>query len=383
MLLLLLACNPGDPGISGRYGEGEAWALTFGATATDEAWGLAALDDGGVVVGTFQSAPEMVPDTYSYRLDADGNEAWSAAWGGDSLDKAFPVSVQGETVYVGGTTYAGAGNDSADAFVIALELESGVQRWSWTSAELDYGYEEVDEIIPDGGRLHLTGWGTVETNDAMWAALSAETGELENMSFYDSGGWDEANGGAALVGDRLYFTGIEDGEGYAVGGTGIVAAVDLDSGLQWTTPLPGCDSYCDGLGLVSDGEVLYTVGVALDGLHSEIDVHAFDLDGAELWASRYEDAEDSFARALDLRDGVLRVAGNADDEIVVLEIDAATGERLTTAIWGCDAPSLAHEIAVTDDAVWVAGQTECMGAGAADGLLLHFPLDLSALPPTG
>ena len=143
--------------------------------------------------------------------------------------------------------------------------------------------------------------------------------------------------------------------------------------------------YCDGLGLTSDGDRLYTVGMALDGLTTEMDLHAFDLEGNVQWSGRYNGLGVAYGRAIEIQNGTLRVAGTTagdQDDVVVLDLSPTTGEVLDAVTWAGAANDQAHEISIGEDVMWVAGETESLGAGKSDGLLLRLPLDLGRMPPT-
>ena len=377
-MTLLLACATVDPTLSEPLGLDDAWVRTFGGSATDEAWGLAATDD-GVVFGAHASSPGHFPDTWVMRLD-DAGAVWTTQWGGNGTEKTFPITVDADRVYVGGTRYTTLANETADGFVLALDANSGAEAWEWTFDQ--DGYEEIDDIVPVGDRLYIDGWSTGDTNDALVGALST-SGELLWATGWDSGAWDEANGRMYVdpATETSYVTGLRGGVSYGVGGTGTLAAFDAEGALVWMDDLPGCDGYCDGLGLAGDGEALYTVGDALEGVESELDLHAFTLDGDEVWSLRLAGESSAFGRAIAVRDGTVWVAANFDDDVKVLALDAATGDLLADATWAGAGTDRAHEIVVTDTAVYVAGDTDSIGAGGTDGMLLRFPLELDEVPP--
>jgi len=385
--LFAAACVTGEPGPSGQQGDDVAWAATFGAAASDEAWGLAALDDGGVVLGTHQSAPNPTPEAYIYRLASDGSVSWETPWTGRGWEKVFPVVVDGDLVYVGGTSYATLDNATADAFLLALDLATGAVLYQWM-AETD-GYEEIDAIVPDGEHLYVSGWQTGEatTNDVLVASFTREL-VPEWTAGYRGDGWDEANGGMAKVGDHLFVTGVRGGTGMYAGGEAMVASYAATDGAEewvetWTT-----DGFADGLGLACDGERLFTVSMEQHGADGvEAGIRSFTLDGEPDLVTTWGGAGTQAGRAIvvDPSDGLLVLAVNTDaagtPDVAVLRLDPTTGATLAEADWSAAGQEHAHEVAVGPDAVFVAGDTTSIGAGQTDGLLLRLPLDLGSAPP--
>lgn len=125
------------------------WAKPFGGERSCEGKAVAVDADGGVLVtgsfyvqarfGDVELSGSGLGVGFVWMLDADGNPLWARAFDGEDVDGGKSVSIDGDgrilvTGHVSGRAelgggVLGAGNDSTDCFVLALDL-AGRHLWS-------------------------------------------------------------------------------------------------------------------------------------------------------------------------------------------------------------------------------------------------------------
>ncbi len=106
------------------------WQQVIGGPMTEKVFGIAATEDGGVVIaGETYSVGEGGSDALIARLEADGDLRWQRTFGGRHNDGARSIAPMAN----GGFIVAGSkgGPDDDDVWVIALE-ENGDKRWDLT-----------------------------------------------------------------------------------------------------------------------------------------------------------------------------------------------------------------------------------------------------------
>lgn len=391
----LSACGGDGPGLGERVGDDDAWYLTVGGEATDEAWGVAPAPDGSgdVFLATHLGAP-VLTDAFTWRLDAAGGEIWRSQWGGTYSEQAFMLLPAGDALYLSGLSFHGVGPTDADAMVLAMDMDDGSPRWDWVH-DGGHGWDEVDGLGVDGDGLWLSGWtaGATSSEDMLIGQLSTE-GEERWLTSWGTDGWDEGNGHLVLTDEALVVAGLTGGVAALVGGDMTVAAFDRDDGaLQWSQSFGESLSLEDGLGMTGDEDGLYVVGYAPGASGTALTVWGLSPTGALRWTTQAPTTTWSGGRAIatDPGDGSLVVAANVQDpteegvdqgtDILLLRLDPEDGAILAQARWGGAGEDVAHEVAVQDGVVFVAGETDSAGAGGLDGLLLRVDGDTLTMPP--
>lgn len=373
--LLILRSVAGFGGLPGC--NPALWYLTRGASNTDEAWGVDVDPQGNIYLATHQTDPGPWPDMIISKLAPDGTEIWKTRWGGQWGEQAFVVTVSGSTVYVGGLTQHGSTYPhDADMAVIALDTGSGSLGWQFIWDQ-GFGYEEADGLVKDGNYLYVAGWTTGQTtsNDVALLKLDLD-GNLIWSKTWGTSGWDEENGQIVVDSTRVYLAGRYNAPNMLFGGDAVVATFSKDRGdfvaeTTWGGPLID-----DALGMTSDGQHLYVVGITSNqGNASQIFLRKYSTNLSLVWETVWGGPGTESARVVKTDSEGILVAGWTDSfgagkgDIVLMRFHQ-DGELLWSETWGGPGFEQAHGLAIYGSAAYIAGETTSFGAGKQDALLV-------------
>jgi putative intracellular protease/amidase len=187
------------------------WSGTYGGVGTEYGNGSICLADGFLVAGYTTSFGSGTKDVYLIKLDKDGREVWSQAYGGPSWDVGMSVCATNDDHYIvcGYTHSFGKGEE--DVYLIKTD-RSGKEIWSKT-----YGGERLDMgnsvclTDNDGFLVGATSGSFSENTDFLLIRTDAQGNELWKTSYGAAGprghGFDWCNtmisdddGGALLAG---------------------------------------------------------------------------------------------------------------------------------------------------------------------------------------
>lgn len=121
---------------------GKVWSKTFGGVSDDTFRSVRETDDGGCVVGGYESSwGAGSTDGWAVKLDSDGVKEWSDTFGGTDSDYFLNVgsTTDGGWVFAGHESSWGAG--SADGWVVKLD-SGGASSWSKT-----FGGQSADAVL--------------------------------------------------------------------------------------------------------------------------------------------------------------------------------------------------------------------------------------------
>ncbi len=377
MILVLFACTvEGGPGElqSTDYG----WVLPFGGPNTDDGWGIHRLQSGELLVATHQGAPRPLPDLYLYRLSAEGEVIWESHSGDQDAELARVITEHDGVIYLGGHVYDGRNTDSANALVMAVDLETGIPLWSWVR-DVEGGYEEIDGIVVEDGSVFVSGWATTAATgqDVLLARLGLD-GTEKWLTTWGSPGWDEANGHLVSDGEALYLGGLTEGAAWMNGGDPLVASFQKSDGaLRWQTRLAeDVALWDDVLGLSLFDGALYGVG-ARTGSGFNLMLWKLDTEGNLAWERELLEQGAQLGRAITAGPEQIFVAYNTDaqgeggTDMRVLRIDPADGSEEEVALIGGPQDEEVHDLTVTADRLYLVGQTSSIGAGEEDAVVLQ------------
>jgi hypothetical protein len=367
------------------------WFLIRGESKTDQAWGVDTDRDGNIYLASFQQAEhELFADMVIYKFSPDGVELWQTRWGGKYMEKAFIVTVSEPYAYIGGLTYTSAVNlMEADMAVVALNTEDGSLVWDFTWGQ-GYGYEEVDGLVVDGDSIFLSGWTTGETtgNDLAILKLDRE-GNLLWETAWGGAGWDQADGQMVVDDSSIYVCGRYNGANILLGGQGLLARFSKTSGEFLSHAVWGGPLGTDALGMTGDGAYLYTVGLTVDrGNGGQIFLRKWDKELNLIWERLWGGKGSEEARAIEIGpSGDIFIVGASDSygnggskDIVLLRYT-----RDGTLVWdrtiGGPQNEAAHGIALFQDRIYIAGNTQSTGRGQDDAILIAADAESGEFPP--
>jgi len=373
-LCLMLAASWG-------YSQSDLWYLTRGGQNLDQAWGVDVDSSGNIYFATCE-----IPlfsyffNIYLYKFDQSGNEIWeSQPWGGDFNDKAFITIVKAPYVYMAGRTDKNINLNSADAFVLAFNMNNGELVWQYTW-DGGAGYEEVDGLVVEEDGIYISGWtaGVSTSNDFLLQKLSLD-GQLIWSQTWGTDKWDEANGHIVVDENHIYVAGRINGTAQlSFDGDAVLACFRrLDGSYQWHKTWGG-SSYDNASGMTASlDSYLYLVGVTYNyGNGSQIFLLKYTKIGELIWSSQWGGSKGEFARAI-VADGdsIIYIAGKTDsygagaNDIVLLKFNS-DGTLRWDKTWGGKDTDASHDLVAYGDYLYIAGDTQSYGAGKWDALLL-------------
>ena len=299
-------------------------------------------------------------------------------WGGQFQEKAFIVDVDEPFVYVAGLTHTAMGPTEADMAVLALDGETGQVLWEFTWGQ-GFGYEEVDGLVVEEDAIYISGWSTSEGGNSDIAILKLDRqGNKIWEKIWGSDGFDSADGQMVVTADSIYVSGKLDADNMLFGGQAYVVRFSKITGeyIQYYVYDGGVTS--DGLGMTSDGESLYVVGMDfIAGEGNQLLVLKLDFELNLVWDRHWgEDGGEYVSRTAAVNEaGEIIVAVNqripnsAPSDIVFVYY-SPSGDLLRTSTWGGTDEEIAHGIVTRGNFIYLAGEIKYAEEPQNDALLI-------------
>lgn len=385
LALAILACGKGTPtpavpsSPAATVDATGLWYKILGDSKSDQAWGVEVDAEGNIYLAAFEQKPgQWFTDMAIYKFMPDGTQLWRTEWGGQFQEKAFIAAVDEPYLYVAGLTYTAAGLTEADMAVLALDTGTGEILWEFTWGQ-GYGYEEVDGLVVVEDAIYVSGWTTSEGGnpDAAVLKLDRQGGKIWE-SIWGTPGFDSCDGQMVVTDDSIYISGMLDANNVFIGGSAYVARFSRETGAyqQHFTYAGGMTS--DGLGMTSDGESLYVVGMDfIAGEGNQLLVLKLDPALNLLWDRHWgEDGGEYVSRTAAVNQaGELIVAVNqripnsAPSDIVFVSY-SQEGDLLRTSTWGGPDEEIAHGIVTQGEFLYLAGEIKYAQEPQNDALLI-------------
>ena len=375
----------------------------FGGSGDQRALAISITNGAAFVAGTTDAnGVDGLAARYNLPLASATSPAWTLSWpsatGGDEFNG---IAAAGDAIYVAGDSYSRT-SDS----VGGKENKGIVVRFPLTGATGGgFGGSTWDKQTPPGSAFSYGG------GEALLASLVLSESGTNNIYVTGSGQQNGANGG------RLYITKVNTNgtvlwtrddsasmvnNAYSLGralasfnGNIYVAGINTDSGnkaylrkydsngtLLWSrTTTSG--SY---VGVTAFGGFIFAVGSVGSGTNANAIVDKWDEAGNLVWSQTFDRAssEDALNGVIGLGSrlyaaGYTRgnTAGGAD--VLLLELDPATGGLISTTLYGGTADDMANGIATDGTDLYVVGESRSFGTGN-EVMLLRYSLSQQALP---
>jgi outer membrane protein assembly factor BamB len=385
LVLSSLACGQANPPPVGTatpttlFDPSGLWYLVLGDSKSDQAWGVDVDPGGNIYLAAYeQKLDQWFTDMVIYKFSPDGDQLWRSEWGGQFQEKAFIVDVKEPFVYVAGLTHTAIGPTEADMAVLALDMETGQILWEFTWGQ-GFGYEEVDGLIVEEDAIYISGWSTSEGDDYDIAVLKLDRqGGKVWETVWGSDGFDSADGQMVVTADSIYVSGKLNADNMLLGGDAYVARFSKDSGeyQEHYTYEGGLTS--DGLGMTSDGEFLYVVGMDfIAGEGNQVLVLKLDFDLNLDWDRHWgEDGGEYVSRTAAVNEaGEIIVAvnqriPNSAPSDIVLVFYSPDGDVLRTSTWGGTDEEIVHGIITRGNILYLAGEIKYALEPQNDALLV-------------
>jgi hypothetical protein len=397
ILLAILACGtpkPAPPTAANTsaptVNPADLWYLTRGGVKSDQAWGVDVDSQGNIYLGAFeQKTGQWFTDMAIYRFAPDGTQLWRTEWGNQFQEKAFIVDVAEPYVYVGGLTQTSIGLTEADMAVLALDMRSGQILWDFTWGQ-GYGYEEVDGLIVEPEAIYISGWSTSQGDNYGIAILKLDRqGNEVWESVWGTDGFDSCDGQMVITADSIYVSGRLEAANKLTGGQAYVARFSKDTGEYLQHYVYPGHITSDGLGMTSDGESLYVVGIDfIAGEGNQLLVLKLDSDLNLLWdrhwgaeGGEYVSRSAAVNKARELVVAVTQRIPNSAPADIALVFYSPEGELLHATTWGGSDEDIVHGIVVQNGFVYLAGEIKYAQEPQNDALLIKADALTGTFPP--
>ncbi|MEZ0396892.1 MAG: PQQ-binding-like beta-propeller repeat protein [Anaerolineales bacterium] len=368
----------------------ELWYRIRGGPKSDQAWSVAVDSQGNIYLGAYEQEPgEWFTDMAIYKFAPDGTQLWRTEWGNRFQEKVFIVAVAEPYLYVGGLTYTGAGLTEADMAVLALDMESGQVLWEFVWGQ-GYGYEEVDGLVVEEDAIYVSGWSVSAGGNYDIAILKLDRqGHMIWESVWGTPGFDSCDGQMVVTADSIYVSGKLNADNVLFGGDAYVAQFSKSGGAYIRHYVYDSPLASDGLGMTSDGETLYVVGIDfIAGEGNQVLVLKLDLNLNLLWERHWGESGGEYvsrSAAVNAAGELIvavtqRVPDNAPADIGLVFYSPA-GEVLHHTVWGGPDEEIVHGIVVSGDYLYLAGEIKYAQAPQNDALLIKADALSGAFPP--
>jgi hypothetical protein len=327
------------------------WILTEKSpvpNAAAESWSVTA-DTGGILFWTtnLNIYTEKGYDVQVYRVIPKVPTPISGylANGGIFAQQSYIIRAFDSLLLIGGRTCSS--NDinlkSCDGFILVHDLYRDSTLW-FATVDRDSNYEETDGALVFDSAIYISGWSKSDTSDIDAFIRSYDkAGNINWTTYYGGKNTDHADGQMVADENFLYISGTYDGVPNPIfiglsgfDGKSMLAKFSRADGTFIRKAIFGVSdstytNFEDALGMTSDGTYLYVTGVTT-------------------------------------------VAKN-DNQIFVAKFDKNLSLKWYKTFGG-DSTETARAVAVDSNGnIWVAGQTNSMGAGGYDVLLLGYSPD--------
>lgn len=361
----------------------------FGTTEVDGIQDIAVSVDGSVYVAGVTRGPLVSPtlfaDAFLRKYDSNGNVVWTRQFlPGQALDLA--VDAEGD-VYVVGQKINWGIPVTTSGFIQKFDPE-GTTLWSHDLGIGIIGNNDSIEIDAHGD-VYVSGSvdgdlaGVVGLQDIFLRKYESD-GAASWTKQFGTTGWDVPLGLDSDGSGDVYV-------GYSSSGSAHLVKYDADGEVVWTETVANSTFVIQEV--VGDGaDAIYVVGdttVAMEGPVGGIRdgvVRKYGTTGAVEWTRQFGSPDaDNVKSAAVSADGRLIIAGDiyskrfGADELnsPFLRVYTASGVVQSTRYFGTGSSDVCEGVAVTSDAIYVAGPT--LGAfvgtnqGSADAWLARFP----------
>jgi hypothetical protein len=361
----------------------EAWNRKTSAT-TINAYGSDVAVDGNSVymVGAIDYSDRAA---FVREYDSNGGPGWTTLFNESNCDKEFnAIAVQGERIYVVGSTRASA---DTDALIVCFSKE-GDQLWNRTiTGESTYTQEFNDIAVADSNSIYVAGYFENSSNIFALLVKYNSTGHLLwNQSWGTTG--DDDWGYAVTVdgANAIYMCGTTDSFGLG-GRAAFLARYHSNGSMLWDVVWGGYGiDYGKGI-VIDSAQNLYITGQTSSFGVAQTDgfIAKFDSDGQRIWNYTCGESLGTRCRRITIdSNGRLYLVGSrteapilkSAEDLYIAKYDSS-GNKIWAGVWGNpqDNDEVGYGIAVSGaNSLYVTGSAEGDDL-YNDGVLVKFDLE--------
>ena len=244
------------------------WSVTLGGGGDEFAHAVALADDGGyVIAGETRSYGAGSQDAWLVKLNADGEEVWSHAYGGTESDIVYAVQPTSDGGYIlAGETHSFGGATASRSNFWLIKTDSG------GSQEWQRSYDSSARVIPDGAETSDAALAVRKTHDGGYILAGSSNGassssvRLLRVNAEGVAVWSRSLG--ELPGALAYDVAEMPGGGFVIAGNSssedngsdaLLIKTSAEGATEWTKSFGGSHND-EARSLVLTGDGGYALG---------------------------------------------------------------------------------------------------------------------------
>ncbi|MBL7810892.1 MAG: T9SS type A sorting domain-containing protein [Bacteroidetes bacterium] len=408
LLLIVLLLTSSVCELSGQASLPVIWQKTRKSSLSGgnaEGWGVDFDHKGNVYwpVSVDSANTNRQYDVFTYKYNPAGSQKWVSTYGGAGLQHAFVCHARDSFLYVGGRQNVQIPYWTTECNMLLLKMDTGTGSLV-KSKEIPFGtggYDEMDDIVPNGKDILVTGWAQaipgVGNYDMGFARLDYSLNILKSGTFGNpSTGHAEHQDGHIYVQDTVFYAcGLWDGhsginniaDGRCFLGKFNRNTLELMDSVLFGPSLAAALDIQNPLGLCGDGQSVYVTGYSQPVVISDMQLllAKFDTDLNLKWVRYLGGSGAETARGIVVADGKILVAGAANTGTIapnggydgVLWVVDTSGNLQRYYHWGDNRDNEFRDISVWDDKIAIAGSTGTnlfSGGKSEDAFLIYSSL---------
>lgn len=364
------------------------WNRTWGGIGEAKANSIAIDSTNIYVVGYVANNLTTFKDVLILKYDLNGNLVWNKTWGGTDDDVATSVAIDSTNIYVAGYTWS-YGTESA-AFVQKYDF-NGNLLWCKVLNYGSFNASGANSVTLNGQYIYVAGfeWSIVSYGVGIDKALILKYNKNGDMLWNKTWGISSVNFAFSIAVDstNLYVAG--DTTNYTNGRDDVfILMCDSDGNPVWNRTWGG-NLNDNALSIALNNTNIFVVGRTMSYSIGVGDVFLlkYDFNGNFLWNKTWGGAQDDWATSIKLDStniyvaGVTNCSGAGNGDVSILKYDL-NGNLVWNKTWGGGGEDEAWSIAIDTAHIYITGYTNCSGAGNGEVLVLETNLDGGGGPLT-
>ncbi len=361
------------------------WERFWGGSETEEGKGIYISEQHIYVSGCTDSPNLEGTSMVLLKYDLSGSEIWSKTWGGYHYDRATRLYVSDNNIYVAGWTHSYAddpvGDLEADAVILKYDPSGNLQRFMrWGNYPGYSGSDGFNDVFVVDNDIYAVGssefgWG----NPVLLLQKYNAAGNLIWTEFWGPRGHRNIHTyalGIAVLRNEIYVVGATE---VAKGNLdGLIVKYDPEGNLMWERTWGGSKhEACCGVAIL--GTDIYVVGYTNSFGAGGYDVVLlkYGPEGNLMWERTWGGTKNEAGRDIFISDDCLYVVGNTrsfgagEHDVLILKTDLS-GDPIWYETWGGARRDIGRDLFILENDIYVVGDTQSFGDGERDIFLLKY-----------